>query len=74
MDAEKLKYTINTRAFAFSSELLTLYNLEIWKTETKHIHDRKQAFDYTIEPIETLRHGDLECKLKAAQISKRLGV
>jgi hypothetical protein len=74
-DEEKMKYTITTRAFAFSSELLAIYNLETLKTEkTEHIHDRKQAFDYMIEAIETLRHGDLECKLKAAHLSKRLGV
>jgi hypothetical protein len=27
-----------------------------------------------IEAIETLRHGDLECKLKAAHLSKQLGL
>lgn len=72
---KKLKYPVTTRAFAFSSELLALYNLETWKTDkTEHIHNSKKAFDYTIEAIETLRHGDLECKLKPAHLSKRLGV
>jgi hypothetical protein len=72
-----LQYTTTTRAFAFANELLATYHLETWtdhRTNFVKEHDRNQSYQYMDEAIKTLRHGDIDCRVRAACLSKRLAL
>jgi len=70
-----LRYTSNTRSFALASELLALYHLEPGNSKIlRKGYDRNLSVLYMDQAIETLRHGDLECRIRAVALSKRLEV
>ncbi|KAJ2982479.1 hypothetical protein NUW58_g6430 [Xylaria curta] len=71
----RLQYDSVTRVFFFASELVATYHLEVWKQP-----EQKQAKPQNLElgckvideAIEILRHGDQQCRIRAASFSKRL--
>jgi hypothetical protein len=75
--AETLKYNTAARAFAFSTNLLSVHYLDtsngIGRGRVKQ-NDRNLSFQYMDEAIEILRHGDLLCRVKAMSFSKKLSL
>ncbi|KUI57397.1 hypothetical protein VP1G_04719 [Cytospora mali] len=70
-----LQYDSVTRAFVFSSELITTHHLETWKEpeqEKNKLPDFSLSYYYMNEAIQILRYGDLQCRIRAASFSKRL--
>lgn len=72
---KNLQYTLTSRAFASSTDLLAKYHLEMWEMRGRE----KGRSPYKIsallnEAIEILRLGDIECLVQAVHCSKRLAV
>ncbi|KAK1536613.1 uncharacterized protein CCOS01_01933 [Colletotrichum costaricense] len=73
----RLQATVTTRAFDFTTELLTAHHLEA----ASHARDADSveasqavAFGLLNTAIETFRKGSLECQIRAVAFSKRLEV
>ncbi|EXF82397.1 hypothetical protein CFIO01_01857 [Colletotrichum fioriniae PJ7] len=73
----RLQATVTTRAFDFTTELLTAHHLEA----ASHARDadsveasQVMAFSLLEAAIEILRKGSLECQIRAVAFSKRLEV
>lgn len=72
---EILKYSQISRALAYSAEILAVCQLDPVTGMGEHnIRERNQAFQYVAKAIELLQHGDLECQVRAVQLSKRLSI
>ncbi|KAK0720996.1 hypothetical protein B0H67DRAFT_553066 [Lasiosphaeris hirsuta] len=74
--ARSLRYDVTTRAFAFASELVANHRLETQVSrETRDFSTRGHTFSTPMDQaIEVLRNGDLECRVRAAELSKRLAI
>jgi hypothetical protein len=74
-----LRYDQITQAFAFSTELLAVCQLDPVITKASHQTGLDwtrfgEALQMAAETIEVLRQGDLDCIVKAAHLSKRLSI
>ncbi|KAK5655662.1 hypothetical protein OQA88_5595 [Cercophora sp. LCS_1] len=70
-----LRYDGVSRSLAYSVDLLARCQLDPVICDRKHdIPARDQAFQHVAQTIEMLRHGDLDCKVRAAHLSKRLSI
>ncbi|KAK3358774.1 hypothetical protein B0T25DRAFT_447854, partial [Lasiosphaeria hispida] len=71
-----LRYDVTTRAFAFASELVANHRLETQVSrENQNFSTRGHTFGIPMDQaIEVLRNGDLECRVRAAELSKRLAI
>ena len=69
-----LRYDVSTRDFAIASELVANHCLETQVSHTdQDFSTRGRTFSIHMDQaIEVLRKGDLECRVRAAELSKRL--
>lgn len=78
LEQGSLRYGINARAFAFTAELIAtriLHQLDSKGVVLPTELDPSRPFHaYMNEAIEILRRGDLDCRVRAAELSKRLTV
>lgn len=75
-EARSLTYGTAVSAFVFSSELVAKYLLEGGKYKgvlQEALNPCQPYRSYLDEAIETLRVGDLDCQIRAAELSRRLG-
>ncbi len=76
----RLQHDSVTRAFIFSSQLLATHHLEPRKNPgfgqalraAVAAAELELSYKYMGEAIEILRHGDVECRVRAASLSRRL--
>ncbi|KAK3377307.1 hypothetical protein B0T24DRAFT_678152 [Lasiosphaeria ovina] len=77
-----LKYNQSLRALAYSAELLAVCNLDpvigerdpVTGKPVHNVLERDRAFQRVADAIDLLRRGDLECRVRAVHLSKRLSI
>ncbi len=73
----ELQYNWVTRAFVFASELLATHHLEPRRQPGQdqallRAAELELSYQYMGEAIEILRRGDVQCRIRAASLSRRL--
>ncbi|KAI1847452.1 hypothetical protein JX265_013973 [Neoarthrinium moseri] len=75
VDHKMLQDDAVTRAFVFSTELMATHHLETWRQPEQKENkspNRDLSYNLVSEAIEILRRGDVQCRVRAAALSKRL--
>ncbi|GAB1311862.1 hypothetical protein MFIFM68171_02072 [Madurella fahalii] len=74
-DQGVLTYNSAARALAFSTELLAVSQLDPVLVNGKpNVRERVRAFQDVSDAVDLLRRGDLECRVRAAELSRRLTI